>query len=302
MALRFPCGVMLVFLCAATASAVAAQAPQPEHAPAPKPAAANPTASPTLHDAWLFEVLDLDTKSAVAAYEKVAADQRAGNLDRWVAVARLAELKRLGVAVTLRVDLKDVPEPLRAPLASISAPLPATDLLQRAQGDPQVVLQSLGTEAGRLPPLHPVTLVAEEWRLAQIPGLREQLQREQNNRTRGTNRISDWVNQTIAADIMRAEIGGWRPIADARRALWFSNWQPPKLTGDPQPWLEKFRTNLEVLVRDPEPTPYRRDLLRELGIAVNEKAAGDPEAALALITRIPIFAERLLGLPAPTSR
>ena len=189
----------------------------------------------------------------------------------------------------------------RAPLASISASLPATDLLQRVQGNPAEVLQRLGTEAGRLPPLHPVTLAAEEWRLAQIPGLREQLQREQNNRPRsGQNRTSDWVNQAIAADIVRAELGGWRPIADARRALWFSNWQPPKLAGDPQPWLEKFRANIEAQ-SDPGLAPYR-NLLSSLASAVNDKAATDPEAALALITRLPIFAEKLLGLPEPANR
>jgi len=278
--------MLLAFLCDARA-----QTPPPERALVP----ANPTnqpASPTLHDAWLFEVLDLDIKKAVAAYEKVAADQRPANLDRWVAVARLAELKRLGVDVTLRVDPKEVPEPLRAPFENNSAPLPVADLLERVQGNPAL-----------LPPLHPITLVAEEWRLAQmqIPSLRELLKnREQNSRRSGGNGYS-WVNKANAVDILRAELGGWRTGADARRALWFSNWQPPKLPGDPQPYLEKFKTNLEALLHDPEQSQYR-SLLNTLRDTVNERAATDPAAALALVARLPIYAEKLLGLPAPAIR
>jgi hypothetical protein len=294
---RFSCCVsLLAFACAALAE-VTAQAPKPGPAPTPTPAATKPTErAPTLHDAWLFEVLDLDIPKAVAAYTKVAADQGASNPDRWVAVARLAELKRLGVDVTLHVDLKEVPEPLRAPLTNIiSDRLPVADLLQRVQGDPTEVLQRIGTEAGRLPPLHPVTFVAEEWRLAQIPSFKELLS-EQNRRARGGfNRNPDWVNQVNADNIVRMELGGW-PGTDARRALWFLNWQPPKLPGDPQPWLEKFRTNLEACLKDPDQT--QKNLLRDLREAVNEKAATDPAAALALVARLPIYAEKLLGLPA----
>ena len=103
-----------------------------------------------------------------------------------------------------------------------------------------------------------------------------------------------------AIDIVRTELGGWRSQAAVRRAMWFPNWQPPKLSGDPQPYLEKVRTNLEAWLRDPEQAQLR-NVLRELQSALNEKAA-DPAAGLALIARLPIFAEKLLGLPAPASR
>ena len=290
------CTLLLALLCE-----VPAQTPQPERPPVPTPSTSQTERLPTLHDAWLFEVIDLDIKKAVAAYEKVAADQRPGNLDRWVAVARLAELKRLGVDVTLRVDLKEVPEPVRAALEANSTPLPVADLLQRLEGNPADVLQRVGTEPG-LPPLHPITMVAEEWRLAQIPSLRETLAREQSNRARsGAIRSSDWVNLNNAADILRAELGGWRSQADARRALWFSNWHPPKL-GDPRPYLEKFRTNLEAWLRDPELTRWHRDLLIDLRTAFNEKATTDPSATLALVARVPVFAERLLGLAPSANR
>ena len=297
MVLRSPCGVLLLaFLCKGPIGEATAQTARPERTPTPISTPTNqPERSPTLHDAWLFEVLDLDIKKAVAAYEKVAADQRPGNLDRWVAVARLAELKRLGVDVTLQVDQREVPEPLRAPLANISAPLPVADLLQRIHGAPAEVLQYIGTEAGRLPPLHPVTALAEDWRLAQIPS-----NREQNNRRAGANLNSDLVNQFNAIDIVRTELGGWRSQAAVRRAMWFPNWQPPKLSGDSQPYLEKVRTNLEAWLRDTEQAQLR-NALRELQSALNEKAA-DPAASLALIARLPIFAEKLLGLPAPASR
>jgi len=52
---------------------------------------------------------------------------------------------------------------------------------------------------------------------------------------------------------------------------------------------------------DPDQVRYR-NLLRDLGATVNEKAATDPAAALTLVARLPIFAEKLLGLPAPASR
>ena len=258
--------------------------------------------APTLHDAWLFEVLDLDINKAVAAYQKVAADQRPGNLDRWVAVARLAELKRLGVDVRLQVDLKEVPEQLRTALENNSAPLPVDDLLQRIQGNPAEVLQRIGADAGRVPTLHPITPLAEEWRLAQIPSSRAL--RQQNQTPGGLNRNSDWVNLGNAADIVRRELGGWRSQADARRAIFFPNWQPPKLTGDPRHHLEKFRANLEAWLHDPDQAQYRNLLrdLRDLRDAVNEKAATDPAAAVALIARLPIFAEKLLGVPAPAGR
>jgi hypothetical protein len=229
------CVLLLALLCQARTQTPPQQAEGASSTTATATQANQPERVPTLHDAWLLEVLDLDIKKAAAAYARVATDQRPGNLDRWVAVARLAELKRLGVDVTLPVDLKDVPEPLRAPLESISAPLPVADLLQRVQGDPKEVLQRIGTEDSRLPPLHPVTPLAEEWRLAQIPNSRA---RQQNSTPSGPNRINAdyWVNLGSAGDIMRLELGGWRSQADARRAILFPNWQPPKLKGDPQPY------------------------------------------------------------------
>ncbi|MBZ0154297.1 MAG: hypothetical protein K8J09_22445, partial [Planctomycetes bacterium] len=53
-------------------------------------------ASTRLHEAWLREILDLDTAAAARGYEAVAADPRVAAAEYWVATARLAELDRLG--------------------------------------------------------------------------------------------------------------------------------------------------------------------------------------------------------------
>ena len=54
-------------------------------------------------------------------------------------------------------------------------------------------------------------------------------------------------------------------------------------------------------IRDPEQSGQRWTLT-QLRDTVVDKATTDPAAALALVARLPIYAEKLLGLPAPVSR
>ena len=45
-----------------------------------------------LHRAWLQENLDLDTQGAIADYEKLRSRAPKARPERWIAIARLAEL------------------------------------------------------------------------------------------------------------------------------------------------------------------------------------------------------------------
>ncbi len=258
-----------------------------------------PEPPPTLHDAWLREVLDLDIAGATAAYAKVAADHRPGNLDRWVATARLAEIQRLGVSIPMRADMRDAPPALREPLALMAQPLPVAELLQRAMAEPAQLWKTIGTEAGRLPPLRPVTPVAEEWRREQIPSLRGVRRAQASNRFRTD---STRIDRSNATDILRAELEGRPSQAEALRQILFADWQRTAVPGDAKPYLEKVRANLDAMLREAELSITQRNLLSQLRDAVNEKAANDPAAALSLVTRLPFYAERLLGIAPPTVR
>lgn len=242
----------------------------------------------TLHDAWLREVLDLDTKGAAAAYTIVGADPT--NLERWVATARLAELQRLGISMPAKVPTNDAPLALRDSFSRMVEPLPVAELLQRAT-DPAQLLRTVGTDAGRLPPMRPVTTEAERWCLTQVPGVRDRLPRVPTNTVSRAN-----YNRFTAAEILRAELSGQPTRAQNLRMIYFANWQPPRWSGEAKAGLEQVRVQLEATMHDPEYSVQRR-LLSELRDAFNERANTDPVAAMALIARLPLYAERLLGLP-----
>jgi hypothetical protein len=267
----------------------------------PAPPAAAKAATPTLHEAWLREILDLDVRGAAAAYAAVAEDHRPGNLDRWLATARLVELRRLGIAVPMVPALGDAPAPLRNPLAQAAQPLPVAELLQRAAADPQQLWKTIGTEAGRLPPLRPVTMLAEELRREQLPSLRAGVRRAQAaNRNRAeANRTWDRFN---ANDILRAELEGRTDKAEAVRQAWFPEWRRPLVEGEPKAHLERVRTNLEALLRSTELWSGQRPLLTQLRDWLSDRTATDPSAALAMILRLPLYAEQLLAVTPETGR
>ena len=78
--------------------------------------AQEPDAAVSLHRAWLAEVMDLDVRRAVEGYRSVALDARPGQMERWVAVARLVELQRLGALGGAPLPVwTDAPAALRFP-------------------------------------------------------------------------------------------------------------------------------------------------------------------------------------------
>jgi len=259
----------------------------PEAALRPQRAAA----TATLHQAWLAEVLDLDTQRAVALYAEVA--QRGGpvNLERWVAVARLIELQRLGIDAGRPIDLGEVPTPLRAPFAAAQTPLDKAELARFIAADPKTLLPILGTAEGKVPLLRPIVPVAEDWLLKETgPSQRDRL-RQRREAFANRVRFTDPIN---AYQILVAEVAGDRRRADANRKLFFPSWTPPPVSTDHAVNLERFHRNLEDLRNEREGTRSQDGLLQRLRSTVEKTYEADPAAAIGLLLRLPLYAERLL--------
>lgn len=266
------------------------------------------TKAPSLHAAWLVEILDLDLPRATTLYRAVADDTRPGHLERWLAWARLAELHRLGVPVTALPTPGDVPAPLRASFSAAEPLLDMSELSQRTRGEPRTVLQNLASEAGRLPRLRPIVSEAADWLQRQVgPSLRDQIRQGQQRQPGASNlRISDpsgAFSRLNSNDVLGAELQGRTGQADALRALYFAEWRAPETPGDAGTWVERARSNLKAWLAE-ELGQQQRGLLEELGQAIDRlapgnpggerQASGDAAAVLALLKRLPGVAERLL--------
>ena len=242
------------------------------HAPAQE--AGRPT---SLHKAWLREIMDLDVAGAAADYRTVG-ESRPGNLERWVAVARLAELSRLGALPAGAPTAGDVPLPLRPAFQATQTALPLDELVLRCQLDPAQALQVLATDAGRLPPLRTAVPAAEEWLMGQIgPSLRDRMRQRMEamaNRPR-SNEAGRFTDRLYAADIVRAELQGRTAQASALRTLYFSDWRAPAAKGDPLALLARVKTNLAAWLRDGDLGAQQQALLRELEEALDQKGAAE---------------------------
>lgn len=279
---------------AAFAAALALPLPPQDAGPPPSP-------GPTLHQAWLREVLDLDLPGAAADYERIAARRGPGNPERWVAAARLLELHRLQ-ATDLVPATQDCPPPLRATFQSLAAPLSVDALLARARRSPAEALQELVSEGGRLPRLRPAVPAVESWLMDQIgPSLRERMRQRSEalaSRSRSTD-VRRYTERLYALDIARAELANRPAQANALRALYFRDWKPPEAAGDPQPHLARVRANLEAWLADGDLGAQQATALRDLGAGIQRLADTDAAAALAMVQRLPFFAERLLAAVPP---
>lgn len=262
-------------------------------------AGANDT-SKQLHAAWLREVLDLDVPGAVAAYQTIAQDHRPAQIERWIAVARLAELERAGVPIVPKPMFADAPPAIRPAFATLT-PIPVAELLQRASGDPAELLQAAGTESGRVPAMRPATGIVVQWVREQIgPSPRDRArarERAQNlaNRPRPDARSAEPGN---AAYILNVELQGRQEQAANLRSLYFPDWKPPVVNGDPVATLARVRANLETWAKEGPQSQLTR-LLRNLREAIDRRATPDPAAAVAFVARLPLYAERLLAEPPP---
>lgn len=266
---------------AGAAALLAALAP-----PAQQPALAHGDFT-RLHSAWIQEILDLDVAGAIAAYREIAHDQRPANLERWIAVARLAELARLGIATGPLVPMDEAPAPVRAALALL-VPLPENPAT---------------AEAWRGVDLRPAVPVVQSW-VRRLVGPSMSARSEQRfqalvARTRPDSRALDQARiERDAHEVLRSELDGRAEQAASRRELLFRDWRPPAVRGEPDAVLERVRSNLAAWLAEPDLSDARRARLLALREEIQHRAAASATAALDLVLRLPYFAERLLAEPA----
>lgn len=251
-----------------------------------------------LHRAWMLEVLDLDSAAAAKVYAEVAADDRPGHFLRWVAAARLTELQRLDVAGGNRFDPGELPAVLRPRFTEFDNTLEVESLRRRVAGDPEQVLAELATDAGQLPPLRPLVSVTEDWVVDQIGPSRLDRIRD----FRAAQRRRTFSERVFAVRVLRAELEGKGEQAQELRSIYFAQWRPPAAAGDDSESLRRFRHHIDILLTEREWTGYWRVRHRRLRDAVEHLAATEPAAAVALVRRLPYYAERLLAPVPPNDR
>lgn len=266
--------------------AVAAPHLPSQDAPAAQPAARplGQPASTAVHGAWLAEVLDLDVDAAVARYRAVVEQAPASRPERWLAVSRLAELHRMGIAAAAAGDFGKAPEEVRSAARALELPVDAAHLLE-----PEALAPT-----ARVPALHPATQAVQQWVRSQLaPGPEDRLRlRREAVRLRSAD-ASRTYERWQAADILNVELRGRHEQARALRELYFEEWRPPRPSGDPAALVARVRANLQVWLDAEDTTATQRGLLRRLQDAIEQRAA-DPAAVLEFVARLPIYAERLL--------
>lgn len=277
------------------AAALAATAAVPAQAPRAK------DASTRLHAARLREVIDLDFAGAIAEYQAIACDR--SSPERWAAVARLAELQRMGIDAPQPVPLSEAPPAIRKAIEQLQ-PLAVDQLLAQAvTGAPAA---STDERASSLE-LKRATQDAQRW-------LRDQsgIDANERMRMRGMRSAPPTTTPTTtprnsemrfyrehALDILAKENAGATAAAAALRDLWFSSWwKAPVVPGDPAAAFARVRTNLDAYIKDSNLSSFHQGQLVRLRDELEQRGANDPQAALKFVLRLPIYAERLLAEPA----
>jgi len=248
-----------------------------------------------LHAAWLRETLDLDGKAAIGDYEAIAAD-RSGRIERWVAVARLAELQRQGAAIGNPGPVAEAPAPVRAALALLT-PLPLAELLRQPQAS--------GPEAARLPDLRPATAATLNWVRSQSgPNTNErQRQRAASSRPRtpADRNDAERMGRMHAFDVAQREFEGKTEQAASLRAIYFPEWKPPATAGEPAVVLASAQTALDAWLKEAGLSEAQLALLGRLRSELDARGS-DPAQAIAWLARMPVYGDRLLAAPSPTGK
>lgn len=245
-------------------------------------------ASTVVHDAWLAEVLDLDVGTAVAKYRAVVEQVPANQPERWLAVGRLAELRRMGIESATAGDFRRAPEEVRTAARSLDVPLDVAHLAA-----PEAL-----APAARVPPVHPATQLIQQWVRGQLgPSPEDRLRlRREAFRLRSADDSRSY-ERWQAADILSVELRGRLEQARALRELYFEEWRAPQPAGTPDQLVARVRSNLQAWLDAEDTTPSQRGLLRRLQEAIEQRAA-DPAAVLEFVARLPLYADRLLAEPA----
>lgn len=241
-----------------------------------------------LHRAWLQENLDLDTQGAIARYEQLRSRAPKARPERWVAIARLAELGRLGA-----IQPEPGTRPMQAPLEvqealeTLGQPVPWKNVL----ADPVAAVE--------LPPLRPATERIMRWGRDQVgPTVDQRWLMKMRNRERSEPGDNRWRNRNAAFTLLDVELEGTSERAESLRRLLFAGWRPPELKVARGEALARARTRLQAMIMAERSKRYRSRLeaLQERFIKLE---ATDADAALAQLMRLPFLAEELLSpLPA----
>ena len=246
------------------------------------------SAATSVHSAWLTEILDLDRTKAITKYGRIIKQAPKNQPEKWIAVARLQELGRLGVSS---------PEPLATPVQAPAEVRKALTLLaepfpfQRVLNDPKA--------KNELPPLRPATPLVQDWVRNQIgPTVIERTRprRGRQSRRAPNRRFLLWY----VRDIMKREVEGNLIRANALRSLHFINFKPMKITVPREELYARAIKNLAREIEQEDYPPARNDLrsfekhIQTLYKNQSTSAAG-AFLVVELIRRIPHYCEKLLG-------
>ena len=246
------------------------------------------SATTAVHSAWLTEIIDLDRKTAIVKYDKIIKDSTKKQPEKWIAVARLQELSRLGVIQ---------PEPLASP---IQAPPDVRDAL-KLLNEPfpfDQILRDTGSSS-ELPPVRPATPLVQDWVRNQTgPTVQERFRRPRGRPSAMVIR-PEWLRY-YARDVMKLELEGNLAKANALRGLFFVKFKPMAVTGSRE---ELFATAMERFAKLIEDETWQRGRTalrkyeKDLRALAKSKSTPTEGAHLAieLIRRIPHYSTKLLG-------
>ncbi|MEQ1634170.1 MAG: hypothetical protein ABL997_17455 [Planctomycetota bacterium] len=262
----------------------------PTHGSAQAPA-------PRLHDAWLREVLDLDVQGAAKAYREIARDSQNLVTERLVATARLAELHRLGIAEAgPEVEGKTLHDLLGQQVTAVEDKQALSASLQReleaGQGDFAAAKKFLAD--AEVPQLRPLVQATAQAAAEQTdPAMAELFRGVRGRNMMMTSEASRVLERIRANEIVRDELAGRSADAAALRERAFPNWRPQPWVGDAAESYARVQENLASWQRERQLSSGERETLRQLEAALVAAAAENPERALSLLDRMPIYSERL---------
>lgn len=239
-----------------------------------------------LHSAWLQENLDLDSRGAIQSYEKLRQTAPKTRPERWLAVARLAELGRLGVIH---------PEPGTMPM---QAPLEVQKALEKlGQPVPWQNVISDPTAEVELPRLRPATERIMLWGRDQVgPTVNQRWLMQMRARDRSGRGDTSWQNRNAAFTLLDVELEGTSDRAESLRSVMFVGWKPPVLDVGIDDALKRAGDRLRGMIERERSSRYR-PRLEALQKRVLELTERDRREALALLMRLPFLAEELLLPP-----
>ncbi|GAB4138976.1 MAG: hypothetical protein Fur0037_04970 [Planctomycetota bacterium] len=287
--------------------------------PAGSAGAQDGAAAPRLHDAWLREILDLDVQAAASAYSRLSCDTTTPRGERWLATARLLELRRIGVGTTLpAARIEDVPAPLRPSFEKASTERPdLSELIEKAhhldRGRDELLAEVDRLARGERGPriLRPLVSDTISWLVSTTPSTR-QARRElwqkiqvawrsgrqeqvvslwRQLRQLGSSRPRMFQREN-ALQILLRELDGRTSEAERLRRDYFPDWREPRLTNDAETLLSTVLERFPSLLRDAR--PEEADALRRLEAEIEEAGEEDPAKGLRILQRLPFYAEWLL--------